>query len=89
MLYIYGIVLTIWQYFTPIFWNMEMLPESYRFVFKFNPIYQFLNSLREIILYSKFPGWTNLVICGFIGVATFGIGCMIFRKSQDKFIYYS
>jgi len=89
MLYIYGIVLTIWQYFTPIFWNMEMLPESYSFIFKFNPIYQFLNGLREIILYSNFPGWFNLGICGLIGVLTFVIGCMIFRKSQDKFIYYS
>lgn len=89
MLYIYGIVLTIWQYFTPIFWNMGMLPESYQILFKFNPLYQFLNGIREIILYSNFPGWLNLGLCGLFGIITFVIGCIVFRKSQDKFIYYS
>lgn len=89
MLYIYGIILTIWQYFTPIFWNLKALPESYQFFFQFNPLLHFLNGMREIILYAKFPGWDNLIICGLIGGITFLLGCIIFRKNQDKFIYYS
>ena len=89
MLYIYGIILTMWQYFTPIFWNMAMLPESYQIFFKCNPLYQFLNSTRMIILYSTMPSWTNFLLCTLFGVGTFLIGALIFRKSQDKFIYYS
>ena len=89
MLYIYGIVLTIWQYFTPIFWNMNMLPNTYQMFFKCNPLYHFLNSTRTIILYSNCPSWLSLVLCGVFGIGTFLIGCIVFRKSQDKFIYYS
>jgi len=89
MLYIYGIVLTIWQYFTPIFWNMTILPESYQIFFKLNPLYHFLNSTRMITLYSMCPSWISLLVCGVIGLGTFVIGCIVFRKSQDKFIYYS
>ena len=89
MLYIYGIVLTIWQYFTPIFWNMSILPTSYQIFFKCNPLYQFLNSTRMIVLYSSMPSWTSLLLCAVFGIGTFIIGCAVFRKSQDKFIYYS
>lgn len=89
MLYIYGIILTIWQYFTPIFWNMSILPESYQILFKCNPLYHFLNSTRMIILYSQSPSWISLFLCGILGIGFFLIGCAVFRKSQDKFIYYS
>jgi ABC-2 type transport system permease protein len=89
MLYIYGIILTIWQYLTPIFWNMAILPESYHKFFQLNPLYQYLTGLRDIVLSSNFPGWINLGLCGIFGIGTFIIGSIVFRKSQDKFIYYS
>lgn len=89
MLYIYGIILTIWQYLTPVFWNISILPESYKAILKINPLYHFLTGVRNIILYSNFPGWTNLGLCGLFGIITFIIGCIVFRKNQDKFIYYS
>lgn len=89
VLYLYGIVLTIWQYFTPIFWHISMLPTSYQVFFKCNPLYQFLNSTRMIILYGTSPGWLSLLLCGVFGIGIFIIGCLVFRKSQDKFIYYS
>lgn len=89
VLYIYGIVLTIWQYFTPIFWNISMLPESYQVFFKCNPLYQFLNSIRDIILYSNCPSTLNLILCAVFGIGMFIVGCIIFKKNQDKFIFYS
>lgn len=89
MLYIYGIILTIWQYFTPIFWNINILPETLQTIFKFNPLYQFLNSTRMILLYNSCPSWISLLACGVLGIGTLLIGSFVFKKSQDKFIYYS
>lgn len=89
MLYIYGIVLTIWNYFTPIFWNINILPNSYATLFKLNPLYQFLNSTRIILLYSKSPSIQSIILCGFFGIGSLLLGIIVFRKNQDKFIYYS
>lgn len=89
VLYIYGIVLTIWQYFTPIFWNITMLPESYQIFFKCNPLYQFLTGIREIILYAHTPSVINMLLCALWGVGMFIVGCIVFKKNQDKFIFYS
>ena len=89
MFYIYGIILTIWQYFTPIFYDISMLPENLQFLFKFNPLYIFINSARDIILFSKSPSLLTLFICGAVSVGTLFIGGLVFKKKQDKFIYYT
>lgn len=86
--YIYGIILTIWQYFTPIFYDITMLPEKLQILFRFNPLYIFINSAREIILFSKAPSVASLISCGVIAVITLFIGGFVFKKKQDKFIYY-
>ena len=86
--YIYGIVLTIWNYFTPVFYSIEILPESLQTIFKFNPLYQFVTAVRSIVLYGQRPSFTTLGIITLIGVGTLAIGAVVFKKNQDKFIYY-
>lgn len=88
VLYIYGIVLTIWNYFTPVFYSIEILPPVLQSLFKFNPLYQFLTSVREIVLYGNCPSIGTLALLAVIGVGTLLIGAVIFKKNQDKFVYY-
>ena len=86
--YIYGIILTIWNYFTPVFYSIEILPEALQTLFKFNPLYQFITAVRTIVLYGQMPSITTLGVIGLIGVGTLLIGAIVFKKNQDKFIYY-
>ena len=88
MFYIYGIILTIWNYFTPVFYSIDILPASLQALFKFNPLYQFITAVRSIVLYGARPSITTLVILGVIGIVTLLIGAFVFKKKQDKFIYY-
>ncbi len=86
--YIYGILLTIWNYLTPVFYSIEILPEGIQSVMKFNPLYQFLTATRSIVLSGQRPSFTTLGILTFIGVGTLLLGGYVFKKKQDKFIYY-
>lgn len=88
MFYIYGIILSIWQYFTPIFYDITMLPEGLQGLFKFNPLYIFISCARQIILFGKAPSLINLAACGIVSILTLIIGSLIFKKKQDKFVYY-
>lgn len=86
--YIYGIVLTIWNYFTPVFYSIEILPETLQKLFQFNPLYQFITAVRDIVLYGNCPSMATLGIITLIGTGTLAIGAIVFKKNQDKFIYY-
>ena len=88
MIYIWGILLTILNYFTPIFYSITILPEWLQNIFKLNPLYLYINATREILLYSRMPSPLYLLACFLSGFIVMIIGMAIFRKKQDKFIYY-
>lgn len=86
--YIYGIVLTMWNYLTPVFYSIEIIPMKLQVLFKLNPLYQFLTAAREIVLFGRCPSFGTLCLIGAISLGTLAVGTLIFKKNQDKFIYY-
>lgn len=86
--HIYGIILTLWNYLTPIFYSIEILPVKLQFLMKFNPLYQFLNTARTIVVYEKMPSLATFGTITLFGISMFLIGGIVFKKKQDKFIYY-
>lgn len=89
MFYIYGIITTIWTYLTPIMYDINTIGNStLQFIMKFNPMYQIINFARSIILYGNCPTVGQFAGCGVSAVVIFLIGCILFKKNQDKFIYY-
>ncbi len=88
VIYIWGILLTIINYFTPIFYSIKILPEYLQNIFKFNPLYLYINSIREIVLFGNAPTFVNFIVLFLSGFITMIIGMFIFRKKQDKFVYY-
>ena len=54
----------------------------------FNPLYQYINFAREIILYSRVPALSSWILCALFSLAMLLFGIWIFRKNQDKFIYF-
>ena len=88
MFYIYGIVLTILTYFTPIMYDINMLDPWMQNILKLNPLYHYITFARTIILYGQMPSVNNFLVCGLSAVFALFIGVVVFKKNQDKFIYY-
>lgn len=89
MFYIYGIVITIWTYMTPIMYDINMVGASkFIYLLKLNPLYQYINFARTIILYHRVPTLGQFGMCLASALVVLFIGIIVFRKNQDKFIYY-
>lgn len=88
MFYIYGIIITIWNYITPVFYDISIIPENLQQIFKLNPLYLFINSARSIILYSTMPSISDIILMFGVSIFMFIFGAVVFKKKQDKFIYY-
>jgi ABC-2 type transport system permease protein len=88
VIYIWGIMLTILNYLTPIFYSIDILPVRLQGIFKLNPIYMYINASREIILFSRCPSLTYFISCFLSGFIVMILGMVLFRKKQNKFVYY-
>lgn len=90
MFYIYGVIITLWTYLTPIMYDFAsmMIPESLLVIFKLNPLYWFIKFARDIILYGAVPELNVWIYCAVFALGILFLGMFIFKKNQDKFIYY-
>lgn len=88
MLYIYGIVIMLWTYLTPIMYDINVISPVLQPFLKLNPMYHYINFIREIMLYGRIPQPFTWAICLASSAAVLIIGMIVFKKTQDKFIYY-
>ena len=88
LLHLYGILLLIWTYLTPIFYPITILPENVKKVMMFNPMFVYIDNFREIILYGKVPSLSSNLLCICYSLIALLVGTLAFRKTKDKFIFY-
>ncbi|MFA6845369.1 MAG: ABC transporter permease [Sphaerochaetaceae bacterium] len=88
--YIWGVVLTLWTYSTPIFYPDSTLGTGRVawIVRNLNPLYSYMTQFRDYVLYGQIPS-AHLVLLG-CGWSLFFLilGAATFYKAQDKFILY-
>lgn len=86
--YIYGILLTLWTYLTPIMYDISIISPKLQLLLKCNPMYHYINFIRRVILYHELPAPFTFATCGISAIVVLIIGLVAFKKNQDKFIYY-
>lgn len=85
--YLYSVFLTLWMYMTPVFYSLEILSPKVQAVLRFNPMVHYLKYFRQVLM-GQIPSWqTHLIIYG-CGLASLGLGYLVFRLFRRKFILY-
>lgn len=85
-LHLYSVLLTLWTYLTPIFYPTSILPDNVAVIVNMNPLTQFIQMLRECVLYGDIPSLSSNITCILISMATLVMGLCCFYKKQDKFV---
>ena len=88
MFYIYGVFLTLLQYLTPIVYDISYIPQRFALLLRLNPLYWYVTASRTIILYGVLPDLTSWLFCAAFAALFLSLGIYVFRRSQNKFIYY-
>lgn len=94
--HLWSVLITIWFYFTPIFWPYDALAgNGFDWVFtliQFNPMYHFVAAFRQIVTGISLPSdiavAPEFAICAFFAAVTLGVGLLVFKKLEKKFILY-
>ncbi len=86
--YIYGVIVMFMMYLTPIMYDINILDSWMIPILKLNPMYNYINFARMIIIYRQMPSIESWVACFISSVLVLAFGVFLFKKKQDKFIYY-
>lgn len=86
--YLYDIFTLLLMYMSAIFYDINIVPESYRPLFYLNPVYCYIEYYRSIVIYNQIPSLFLHALCLFYSCFLFGLGCYFYKKYNHKFLYY-
>lgn len=89
--FLWGVILTMWMYATPIIYGIKILEDKGAWLAKImqlNPIYHYVEFIRSIIIHGTSPDLMEYIICAAFSFGSLLIGILVFKKTQDKFILY-
>lgn len=87
MRFLWGVITMMWMYLTPIFYPAEILKDL-SWVLQINPLYHIITFVRTCIIDGVSPEPISYVWCILGAAIVFVIGALVFKKTEDKFIYY-
>jgi len=86
--FLWGVLSMIWMYLTPIFYPASILPAKVAWILKINPLYYYIDFMRTCIMDGMSPSLMTYAACFVSAFAMLGIGLLVFKKNQDKFVLY-
>lgn len=86
--HLYGIFTRLWMYATPIFYPIDIIPDSFRFLWDLNPLYIFIEMFRNIILDGQMPSEKFIIIATVYSLLTLCMGITVFKEKKDSFLLY-
>ena len=86
--HLYGVFLMLLMWAMPIFYPANIVPESFRFIQYYNPLYAVIECCRSSFIYGTLYNPIHLLFAMGSGIAALIIGIALFYKYQDRFILY-
>ena len=86
--FLWGIILTILNFFSPIFYPESIIPAHFLKFYHLNPIYQYLYFMRTIVVGGISPNPVTYLYCTLASVITLAVGLLVFKKTQSRFVLF-
>lgn len=86
--YLWSVFTLLLMYMSAIFYTVDSYSPAVQKLFLFNPIYLHIRYFRMIVIDGVIPaGWFHLLMLAFV-LMVLGIGCLMYKKYNHKFLYY-
>lgn len=86
--HLYGILVTALTYFTPLFYPVEILPDTIRRIDQMNPMLHIVAYFRNVVMYGVCPTLGENLVCLGFGCVFCAAGAFLMKKYQKNFILY-
>lgn len=86
--FLYGVIVVLWMYLTPLFYPVDIIPEQYMTLYSLNPMYQYVDFFRTLVLEGAMPSLASFGWCFGYAALFLLVGFLLFRKLKKNFILY-
>lgn len=84
--YLLGVLLQMVFFLTPVFYHGNIVPARYQLFYRLNPMLQFIDSYRAILLHGETPDLGSLLILGVVACGLLFSSYTIFVRASYRFV---
>ena len=88
MQYLWGVFTMLLMYMSAIFYTLDKFPEAMQRLFLLNPLYVYIKYFRLIVIDNSMPSIQFTLLSIGYALVAFGLGALIYKKFNHKFLYY-
>ena len=86
--YLWSVFTMLLMYMSAIFYTIDVYSPTVQAIFHLNPVFVYIKYFRIVVLEARMPSLLlHALAVGYAAVA-FGIGAVIYKKCNHKFLYY-
>lgn len=82
--HLYSVFLTLLMYLSALFYPVSSLPDVLQEVISFNPVFIFVDGVRDVIMYNTLPDGISLIKMFGYSIIMYLIGLLVFKKNKNK-----
>lgn len=83
---IWGILMSIGLFLTPIFYSLDMLAPSKRMIIMLNPVTHIISASRDLLIGNHLPAWGGLLYIFLLSTGIFIAGYVLFKSREGHFV---
>ncbi len=80
------VVLQFSFWFTPIVYMENIIPEGYRYLLKFNPMYHIVSAYQKVLVFGQPPEWFGLLAVFAGSLVLLGFALILFRRASAEMV---
>ena len=80
------IALQIWFWFTPIVYPETIIPESYRQILLFNPMYPVVRAYHSVLVYQRQPVAAEVAVVFAAAMILMALSLFLFRRASNEMV---
>jgi lipopolysaccharide transport system permease protein len=80
------IVLQAWFWFTPIVYPANIIPEQFKSVIEYNPMYPIVSAYHDILVYGNAPDLYQIVVTTGVALGLMCLGLFMFRRAAPEMV---
>jgi len=81
-----GVLLQLFFYLTPIFYDLKNIPGQYWYAYGLNPMVHIVTAYRAILIWGIAPDWLALAIISAIAAGLLPLGYWMFKQQSHRFV---
>ena len=86
--YLWTVFVQLLMYMSAIFYYVDSYSSIVQKIFHINPVYVYIKYFRVVVIENRIPSLTGNLLAILYALLAFGIGALIYKKKNHKFLYY-